>query len=108
MKSVSSLGEVRRNIDRIDRRLVPLLAERGRFVREAARFKRTAREVPAPARAARVVRNVRRLARRHGLDPAIAERVWRAMIAAFIRFEHGELRKLRRRRPGPAREGSSR
>ena len=34
-----TLGEVRSNIDRLDRDIVRLIAERGRYVHEAARFK---------------------------------------------------------------------
>jgi isochorismate pyruvate lyase len=100
----ASLRHVRRSIDRIDRRLVRLLAERGALVKAAARFKRTAGEVRAPARVAEVLRNVRRLSRRHGLAPGIAERVYRAMIAAFIRFEMAEHSRLRGSRARRARK----
>jgi isochorismate pyruvate lyase len=94
-----SLKQVRAAIDRIDRRLVPLLAARGQAVRAAAWFKPTREAVRAPARAARVVANVRRLAGRHGMDPDLAARIYRAMIAAFIDDElgvHARLRDARR------------
>jgi isochorismate pyruvate lyase len=88
-------------IDRIDRRLVPLLAARGEAVRAAAYFKPTRAAVRAPGRAARVVANARQLARGHGMDPRLAARIYRAMIAAFIEdemVEHARLRAVRRRR----------
>jgi isochorismate pyruvate lyase len=90
---------VRVAIDRIDRRLVPLLAARGEAVRAAAHFKATRAAVRAPGRAARVVANARRLAKRQGMDPALAATIDRAMIAAFIRdemVEHARLRHARR------------
>ena len=37
----SSLGEVRANIDRIDRQIVVLLAERGCYVKQTVQFKKT-------------------------------------------------------------------
>ena len=36
----TTLEEVRENIDRLDQHIVTLLAERGHFVSQAARFKR--------------------------------------------------------------------
>lgn len=104
----TSLQHVRRSIDRIDRQLVRLLARRGALVKAAARFKRTTGEVRAPGRVAEVVRNVRRLSRRHGLTPGIAERVWRAMIAAFIRLQMAEHSRLRSRLARRARKERSR
>lgn len=36
----TTLEEVRNNIDRLDQQIVTLLAERGRYVSQAARFKK--------------------------------------------------------------------
>ncbi|MGN8547618.1 chorismate mutase [Bradyrhizobium sp. 13971] len=51
-----TLGEVRSNIDRLDREIVRLMAERGRYVHEAARFKANPAQVDAPERAEAVVK----------------------------------------------------
>lgn len=85
-----SLEEVRSNIDRIDAQLVRLLAERGGFVKQAARLKQSAAEIPAPQRVAQVLARVRKLAEDAGADPAVVEATWRAMIAAFIEAERIE------------------
>lgn len=82
-----NLDEVRRNIDRIDRSLLELLAERGAYVRQAAAFKKTAAEVPAPQRVEQVITRITALATELGADPRVAEATWRAMIAAFIAAE---------------------
>jgi len=37
----TTLEEVRSNIDRLDQQIVSLLAERGHYVSQAARFKKT-------------------------------------------------------------------
>ncbi|MFH1660283.1 MAG: chorismate mutase [Pseudomonadota bacterium] len=83
----ASLAEVRDNIDRLDRQLVALIAERGAYVRQAAGFKKTAEEVPAPQRVAQVMAKVDALAVELGADPAVVDATWRAMIAAFIDAE---------------------
>ncbi len=93
--TMRSLSTVRAAIDRIDRRLVPLLAARADLVRMVVRFKPTRAAVRAPRRAARVIANARRLARMHGMDPELAARIYRAMIAAFIDDELREHRRLR-------------
>jgi isochorismate pyruvate lyase len=89
-----SLDEVRAQIDRLDREIVALLAERGDYVRQAARFKKTSADVAAPARVEQVIGKVRGLAGEKGADPVVVERVYRAMIAAFIDAEHKEHARL--------------
>ncbi len=90
-----SLDQVRSQIDRLDRQIVTLLAERGEYVRQAARFKKEAREVAAPARVEQVIAKVRALASESGADREVVERVYRAMIAAFIESEAREHARLR-------------
>jgi isochorismate pyruvate lyase len=85
----ASLDEVRQQIDRIDRQLVALLAERGAYVRQAAGFKKSAAEVPAPQRVAQVLARVDALALASGADRAVVAAPWRAMIDAFIEAERG-------------------
>lgn len=86
-----SLDEVRAQIDRIDRRMVALLAERSAYVLRAASFKKSHADVPAPQRAEEVVRKVKGLAAELGAHPTVVERVYREMIAAFIEAEIAEI-----------------
>jgi isochorismate pyruvate lyase len=83
----NSIEEVRANIDRIDRQIVALLAERGGYVKQAARFKQTADDVKAPQRVEQVIAKVTALSRGLGADPSVTEQVYRAMIAGFINAE---------------------
>lgn len=86
----SSIEEVRSNIDRIDERIVSLLAERGAYVKQAAAFKASAMDVRAPQRVEQVVGKVVKLAHALGADPAITEQVYRTMISGFIDAELAE------------------
>ena len=85
---VRSLNEVRDNIDRLDRTIIGLMAERSGFVKQAARFESSRQEVEAPRRVEQVIAKVRELAIDAGLEPHVAEAAYRAMIAAFIEVEH--------------------
>lgn len=83
----ASIEEVRSNIDRIDRQIVALLAERGSIVKQAARFKKTTDDVKAPQRVEQVIAKVTALSQELGANPSVTERVYRAMISGFINAE---------------------
>lgn len=87
MEECKSIENVRSHIDRIDRQIVALLAERGGYVKQAARFKKTTDDVKAPQRVEQVIAKVTALAREFGADASVAEQVYRAMIAGFISAE---------------------
>jgi isochorismate pyruvate lyase len=89
-KCCANLLEVRANIDRLDHEIIRLMAERGRYVAEAGRFKANPAAVSAPARVEEIIAKVRGIARENGLAEGVAERSYRAMIAAFEDYERDE------------------
>ncbi len=89
-KCCSTLTQVRDNIDRIDHAIVALMAERAKYVAEAGRFKPDPAAVSAPARVDAIIAKVRAEAEAQGLDPTVAEKTYRAMIAAFEDYERAE------------------
>lgn len=90
IESCDSIQDVRTHIDRIDRQIVALLAERGGYVNQAARFKKTADDVRAPQRVEQVISKVIALSLELGANPAVTEQVYRAMITGFINAELSE------------------
>jgi chorismate mutase len=98
-KCCASLKEVRSNIDRIDHEIVAALAERAQYVAEAGRFKKDPAAVSDPARVEAIVARVRTMAQADGLAPAVADRTYRAMIAAFEDFERAEWGKRPQNNP---------
>jgi isochorismate pyruvate lyase len=95
-KCCTTLGEVRDNIDRIDRAIIGAMAERSKYVHEAARFKKNPAEVEAPQRVEQVVRKAMALAAEDGLPPEVAEATYRAMVHAFTAYEQGVFAKQAR------------
>lgn len=91
----ADLAGLRREIDRIDDAIVRLMAERAMYVKDAARFKRDAFQVSAPARQAQVFAHVRALAQAHqpgfngGFEglPDVVESAYRALVAGYIACE---------------------
>ena len=90
-----NIEEVRENIDRIDRQIVKLIAERSAYVAQAANFKKTSDDVKAPQRVEKVINKVRVLASDNGANPDIVENIYREMISSFINFELLEHEKLK-------------
>lgn len=90
IETCHSIEEVRSHIDRIDRQIVALIAERGGYVKQAAKFKKTAEDVRAPQRVEQVIAKITALSRELGANPSVTEPVYRTMISAFIAAELAE------------------
>lgn len=82
------MSEVRAEIDRIDRLLVRLIAERQGYIEAAARIKERENEVRDEWRIEDVVSKVLASAEREGLSKRIAEPVWRELIERCIEHEN--------------------
>lgn len=82
-----TMEDVRSEVDRIDRALVRLIAERQSYMEAAARIKPARDQVVVPWRIEDVVAKVLAEAERCGLSKRIAEPVWRELIARCIAHE---------------------
>jgi isochorismate pyruvate lyase len=83
----TTMAEVRDEIDRIDRLLVRLIAERQGYIEAAGRIKIHRETVRDPWRIEDVVAKVLAAAEREGLSKRIAEPVWRELIERCIAHE---------------------
>ena len=94
MKAVdcTTMAEIRAEIDRVDRELVALFAERTGYIDRAAAVK-TGIGLPAriTERVEEVVANVRAEAVRHALPPDTLEKLWRKLIDWSIAREEDVL-----------------
>ena len=88
------MGEVRAEIDRIDRLLVTLIGERQGYIEAAARIKPHADEVRLSWRIEDVLAKVLAEAEACGLSKRIAEPVWRELMDRCIEHEHEKWRQF--------------
>lgn len=79
-------------IDRIDREIIALLAERAGFVRRAAHAKGRRAEIVDPERIEDVIAKTR--ARDLGLSPGLVAPVYCLMIERFFELEKAEFNRL--------------
>ncbi len=86
-ETAETMADVRYEIDRIDRLLVEIIAERQSFMDAAARIKGDRNIVHDRPRIEDVIAKVKAACAEAGLSPAIAEPVWRTMIDRCIAYE---------------------
>jgi chorismate mutase len=82
---------IRDDIDRVDARIVRLLSKRIRLTEQTLQFKKTIDDIEVPARTARVLRSVRRLAKEHGIQPDIVERLYQVILEGSVRQQRDKL-----------------
>lgn len=90
--------DVRAEIDRIDRALLNLFAERHRYVTRMAEIKTDPHEAYDPVRIEAVITKVRSRSADLDLDEDQAELIWRTLIDWNINYEKGIIAARRRAR----------
>lgn len=95
-KHCADMGEVRVEIDALDREIVALLADRLHYIDEAARLKQSRGQVRDEARIADVLMKVEAEAQRLGADPKVIAAAYRALVEASIVHELEKFDRLRR------------
>lgn len=81
------MTDVRREIDRVDRAIVALIAERQNYIEQAGFIKQSRDTVRDQDRVEDVIAKVCAAARREGADPDLVETVYRTMVEWCINYE---------------------
>ncbi|MBA3978210.1 MAG: chorismate mutase [Nitrosopumilus sp.] len=85
--NLSSLDEIRSNIDEIDKEIVALLCKRGELVKHAARFKPHPSNVKDLKRLEQIIEKVTSYAKEVNFDSFTIENIYRNMIEQYIQLE---------------------
>ncbi len=93
--NLSSLGEIRSNIDKIDKEIVVLLCKRGELVKQAARFKPNPANVKDLKRLEQIIEKVTAYAKEMNFDSFTIENIYRNMVEQFIQLEMKTYSELR-------------
>lgn len=92
MKQCSTLEEVRKEVDKIDDKLLDLISERSHLIRQAASFKNSVDEVKAEDRIEFIMQKVRSRAIELGISPNMIEDLFKVMIDEMVEAEIAEFR----------------
>jgi isochorismate pyruvate lyase len=94
-RDCQTMPDVRQEIDRIDRAIVALIAERSTYIAAAARIKKSRDTVHDDARIADVLAKVEATAELHHVPKLIVRAAYEAMIRASIDFEFTQFDKIK-------------
>ena len=90
----NSLKDVREQIDKVDEKILELIALRKDYVKQAANFKNSVEEIKSDERLDEVLSNVRHNALRLGVSPDLATTIYKAMIDEMVETEIAEFRNI--------------
>ena len=94
VQDCNTMTDVRRHVNALDDILVPLLVERGGYMTQAAKVKNNPDLVRDEDRIEAIVERVRERAAAEGGQPDVIEAIYRAMMEAYIDYEHRELARM--------------
>ena len=86
-KECTSAEEIRNEIDKIDRKIISLFAERHKYIEEIVRFKDDEKGVVAQTRKDQVIRKRSDWAKKNGLDADTFKRIFTLLVESNIQHE---------------------
>ncbi len=87
-------GEIRTEIDRLDRELIALLAARFGYIRRMAQLKTSPADALDQGRVDDVLAKVAAEASRHQLDPGLIQSLWQTLMDWNIAWEASAIGKV--------------
>jgi len=95
IKECNSLEEARAEIDKLDDKIVELIAARNAYVRQLAHFKNSVDEIKAEDRISDVINRVRAKAIELDLSPNLINDLYIRMIDAMVDSEVAEFKNAK-------------
>jgi isochorismate pyruvate lyase len=92
IKACKTLEELREEIDKVDEKIVELIAVRNDYIKQAAGFKQSVDEIKSDDRIDDVLNHVRHKALMLGVSPNMVADIYRKMIDEMVETEIAELR----------------
>ena len=84
---------VRKNIDKIDLKLLNLLKTRTELVKKVILLKKFKKQIVDKKRIKKVLLNIKRISIKKNKDPKITNKIWKSMIRGYIDFEKRNFKK---------------
>lgn len=91
MKNCNTLEEARKEIDRVDEKIVELVALRNAYIKQIAQFKTSVEEVKSEERISDVISRARAKAIELDLSPNLINDIFIRMIDEMVETEIAEL-----------------
>lgn len=92
MKACDTLEELRKEVDKVDEKIVALIGERNEYIKQASKFKKSVDEIKEKSRIDEVIDRVRHQAVMLGMSPNTISDIYRLMIDEMVETEIAEFR----------------
>ena len=84
---------VRKNIDKIDLKLLNLLKTRTELVKKVILLKKYKKQIVDKKRIKNVLLNIKKNSIKKNIDPKVTNKIWKSMIRGYIDFEKRNFKK---------------
>ena len=87
------LNVVRKKLDKLDLKLLELIKLRTSLVNEVIKLKQFKKDIVDKKRISVILKKIKKLSLRKGIDPRITNRIWKNMIWSYIDYERRNFKK---------------
>ena len=84
---------VRKKLDKLDLKLLELIKLRTSLVNEVIKLKQFKKDIVDKKRISVILKKIKKLSLRKGIDPRITNRIWKNMIWSYIEYERKKFKK---------------
>jgi len=83
----------RRNIDQLDKKIFNLIKKRTLIIKYMLSLKRYKNQIVDHKRIYDILKNVRNISVKSGVDPKITRKIWKAIIWSYVDFQRRNFKK---------------
>ena len=87
------LKKARKNIDQLDQKIFNLIKKRTQIVKYMLSLKRFKKQIVDQKRINEILKNVKNISIKNGVDPKITSRIWKSMIWSYVDLQRRIFRK---------------
>ena len=89
----AKMREIRKRIDKVDSKILPLMVKRSQLVSKALNLKTKKSEIVDTKRINQIKKKVANESKRLGANPKLITNIWLSIIKTFIDFERKNFKK---------------
>ena len=83
----------RDKIDQIDKKIFNLVKKRTFIIKKMIILKKYKKNIIDQRRINEILKTIKKKSIKHGVDPEITEKIWKAMISSYISFQKKNFKK---------------
>jgi len=84
---------IRKKLDKLDNSLLEIIKKRTKFVDLVIQNKNFKKDIIDRKRISIILKNINKKSKKKKIDPLITNKIWKAMIRAFIDYEYRKFKK---------------